>query len=397
MEPINQTGLQQMQSYLVQLRRQLHQFPEVGNRLPATSRLVAQELTRMGIAYVQPHPDGGIVADIQGIEPGKTVALRADMDGLPIQEQTGLPFSSQNGGYMHACGHDAHMAMLLGAARLLLEHQNEFAGTVRLLFQPGEEMAAGAREMIDAGCLEGVDAIFGMHIGTLLGGAYPSGTLIVPEGCCMASFDRFVLNISGFGCHGSSPEKGVDPIQIAAHVVLGLQSIISREIPASQAGVLSFGRIQGGSQYNLIPGQVELEGTTRALNQQVRMKLAQRLEEISSGIAAAFGGRCQCTMHWGAPALVNDKRSAKLAASALKQALPQTPVVEHIDAPNMGGEDFAYYLEHIPGAYLFLSTYAPEKSSAFPHHNEKFDIDESVLWEGSEAYAAIARHFLQEG
>lgn len=388
------TQRRQLQEHVQNLRRQLHQIPEVGTKLPATSRFVTEQLGRLGISYVQTGPDGGLFADIQGHAPGKTVALRADMDALPIAEETGLPFSSHNTGCMHACGHDAHTAMLLGAAKLLHERRGQFKGTVRLMFQSGEEIAKGAKELIAAGCMDGVDAVFGMHIGTLLGDKYPSGTLIVPSGCCMASFDRFTLDISGFGCHGSSPEKGIDPINIAAHIVLALQAVISREIPAAQAAVLSFGKIQGGSQYNLIPGQVELEGTTRALRPEVRTQLARRLEEISYSVASAFHGTCQCTMDWGAPPVVNDAGMAGLAADALREACPDCAVVERIDSANMGGEDFAYFLEHAPGAYLFLSSFAPEKGAGFPHHNSKFDIDESVLWEGSAAYAAIAMRFL---
>lgn len=391
---MNAAERETLQAYIVRIRRALHQIPEVGNRLPETGRLVAGELDRLGVPYVQPHPGGWIMADISGSAPGKMVALRADMDGLPIQEQTGLPFSSRHPGYMHACGHDAHMAMLLGAARLILSRREEFSGTVRLLFQPGEEIAQGARELIDDGRLADVDGVFGMHIGTLLGGQYPSGTIIVPDGCCMASFDRFSLKIRGFGCHGSSPEKGVDPILIASHVVLALQAIVSREIPAAQAAVVSLGRICGGSQYNLIPGEVELEGTTRALNQEVRKKLARRVEEISSSVAAAFGGQCQCTVCWGAPPLINNAGLSRLAACAVRERLPDIPVVTHIDNPNMGGEDFAHFLEHVPGAYLFLSTYDREKGTDIPHHNECFNVDESVLWEGSAAYASIALRFL---
>lgn len=386
----------ELQSYVVSLRRELHKIPETGVALPETGRFVTRELERLGIPYTQPNPGGGIWAEIKGGAPGKTAALRADMDALPIDEKTELPFSSRNPGYMHACGHDAHTAMLLGAARVLAGEREGLKGSVRLLFQTGEEIAKGARELIDAGALEGVDGIFGMHIGTLFGEKYPSGTILVPPGCCMASFDRFTLTISGFGCHGSSPEKGVDPIYIAGHVVLALRGLAAREIPAARAAVVSLGRIQGGRQYNLIPGQVELEGTTRALDQETRMKLARRLEEVSSGIAAAFGGHCRCEMDWGAPALTNDGRCAALAAEALRRDLPGVPVEDRLDAPNMGGEDFAYYLERVPGAYLFLSTYSSEKGTDFPHHNERFDVDESKLWEGSAAYAAIARRFLEE-
>lgn len=390
MLPLTPTEQNDLQRYVVALRRELHQIPELSTHLPATSSRVAQALTDLGIPFRQAVPNGSIIADIDGGRPGKTVALRADMDGLQIEEKTGLPFASRHPGHMHACGHDAHTAMLLGAAKLLWNRRTDLSGRVRLLFQSGEENFQGALQLIDAGALEGVDAIFGMHIGTLLGGKYPSGTVIVPDGGCMAAFDRFTLTIRGFGCHGSSPEKGIDPINIAAHVILSLQAIVAREIPAAQPAVLSLGRIQGGQQYNLIPSEVVLEGTTRSLNQELRLKLARRIQEISSATAAAFGGSCQCEMDWGAPPVINHPDMARLAADAIRQAIPDTPVVTHIESSNMGGEDFAHYLQRVPGAYFFLSTYDEEKGTHLPHHNERFDVDESVLWHGSTAYTAAA-------
>lgn len=395
MLPLTPTEQNRLQDYVVTLRRQLHQIPELGTHLPATSQHIADELTALGIPFQRTIADGSIVAVMEGGCPGKTVALRADMDGLGITEQTGLPFSSKHPGCMHACGHDAHAAMLLGAAKLLWEDRQELPGRVKLLFQSGEEHFQGARQLIEAGAMDEVDAVFGVHIGVLLGDKYPSGTFIVPDGGCMAAFDRFTLTIKGFGCHGSSPEKGVDPINIAAHVILSLQAIVAREIPAVQPAVLSLGRIQGGAQYNLIPTEVVLEGTTRALDQEIRMKLARRIEEIASATAAAFGGSCQCEIDWGAPPVINDPDMAALAAQAISQAIPDSTVVTHIDSSNMGGEDFAFYLQQAPGAYFFLSTHNPEKGTHIPHHNERFDIDEDVLWRGSAAYAAIARHLLR--
>lgn len=390
---MNENGNTELQEYVLKLRREFHQIPELGTQLSETSRLVMCELDRLGIPYIQPRPNGGIIAEIKGGAAGKTVALRADMDALPIEEKTGLPFSSRHKGCMHACGHDAHIAMLLGAAKELQTTCSGFSGTVRLLFQTGEEIAKGAREMIEDGCLEGVDAIFGMHIGTLLGEKYPTGTLVIPNGCCMASFDRFVLRVKGYGCHGSSPEKGTDPILIASHIVLALQSIVSREIPAAVPAVLSLGKIVGGEQYNLIPDEVILEGTTRSLTPDVRQKLVERLEKIAAHTAEAYGGQCQCSIDWGAPPLINDAGLSALAVQAIRQMLPEIQVVDRIDNPNMGGEDFAHYLEHTKGAYLFLSTFSQEKGTDIPHHNEKFTIDESVLWEGSAAFAAIAQRF----
>lgn len=390
MQPLTAAEQAALQSYVVSARRALHQIPEVGTCLPATSAYIARELSALGIPFQFIAPNGSILAAIQGGRSGQTIALRADMDGLLIPEQTGLPFSSRHPGCMHACGHDAHAAMLLGAAKLLWERRQSLSGTVRLLFQSGEETVQGAKELIACGGLDGVEAIYGMHIGVLLGGEYPSGTFIVPDGPCMAAIDRFTLTVRGFGCHGSSPEKGVDPINIAAHIVLALQSIVAREIPAAQPAVLTLGSIQGGAQYNLIPSEVVMEGSIRSLDPEIRVKLSRRMEEVAAATAAAFGGSCQCAVEWGAPPVINTPALAAQAAQSIRQLLPDSPVVTHLDRPNMGGEDFAFYLQQVPGVYFFLSTFNPDKGTDVPHHNERFDIDEDMLWRGSAAYAAIA-------
>ena len=237
-----------LQEYIVGLRRDLHQIPEIGLDLPETSAYVATELDKIGIPYVRSEKDSGIIATIQGGKPGKTVCLRADMDALPITEETGLPFTSKHVGCMHACGHDSHTAMLYGAGKVLWAHRAEIAGTVRLMFQTSEEQSRGAELMIENGGVDGADAVFGTHIGTILDKAIPTGTFIVSSGCCMAAFDKFVIKVNGKGCHGSTPEKGIDPVNIAAHIVLALQAITTRELNATRPLVLTIGKIQGGSQ-----------------------------------------------------------------------------------------------------------------------------------------------------
>ncbi|MBR5474616.1 MAG: amidohydrolase, partial [Lachnospiraceae bacterium] len=233
----------EMQEYIVALRRDLHKIPEVGYHLPKTAAYVAKELDRLEIPYRLSEKDSSIIADIEGGKPGKCIALRADMDALPITEETGLPFSSLHKGQMHACGHDSHMAMLLAAARVLKAHQADLTGRVRLIFQTAEEQSRGAEVVLENGGMEGVDAVFGTHVGTIVDKNIPAGKFIFNPACCMASFDKFVIKIKGTGCHGSTPEKGVDPINIAAHIILSLQAVNSREIAATKPAVLTIGQI----------------------------------------------------------------------------------------------------------------------------------------------------------
>ena len=269
-----------LHNYIVKLRRDLHQIPEVGLNLPKTAKYVTNVLDELAIPYVKSQKDSSIIATIQGGKPGKTLALRADMDALPILEDTGVCYASRHAGCMHACGHDTHMAMLLGAAKVLKAHQAELHGTVRLLFQTAEELAMGAEIVVEEGGVDNVDAVFGTHIGTIIDKTIPSGTVIVTPGCCMASFDKFIVKVKGVGCHGSTPEKGVDPVNIAAHIVLSLQAINSREFSATCPVVLTIGSIHGGSQYNIIPGEVTIEGTIRCLEESVRQRIARRIGEM---------------------------------------------------------------------------------------------------------------------
>ncbi len=383
-----------MQDELVKIRRDLHKIPEAGLILPKTRAYVIAALEEMGIPYVLSQKDSGIIATIEGGQPGKTVALRADMDALPILEDTGVDYASEHEGFMHACGHDCHTAMLLGAAKALKAHQAELKGNVRLLFQTAEELAKGSSVLIEEGAMEGADSVFGIHIGTIISKDIPAGTVICTPGCCMASYDRFIINVKGVGCHGSTPEKGVDPVNIAAHIVLALQAINAREFNACVPVVLTIGSIHGGQQYNIIPEEVTIEGTIRALDADVRQQLARRMGEISAATAAAFGGTATLEMDWGAPPVVNDAQMAALGVSAAVEVLGEDMVISHVDHPNMGGEDFAYYLEKAPGAFMFLSSANPEKKTDIAHHNPKFNVDEDVFWIGSAVYAAVAEKYL---
>ena len=383
----------ELNDYLVSIRRNLHQIPELSTDLPKTQAAVCAELDKLGIEYKKNNADSGIIGIIKGGKPGKTILLRADMDALHITEQTGLPFASTNG-CMHACGHDAHAAMLLGALKVINKNKDKLNGNVKFVFQTGEETCKGAKIAIKEGVLDGVDAVFGMHIGSILDPKIPSGTFIVIPGCCMASYDRFILKVKGTGCHGSTPEKGVDPVTIASHIVISLQEVIAREIAAPSPAVITIGKIGGGFAYNVIPNEVEIEGTTRAFDDGVRQFMAKRIGEISSSVAATFRGSCDYEMDWGAPPVINDAEMAKLAGNAAIRVLGAENVQTSRPSPNMAGEDFAYYLAERPGAFMFLSSSDPAKHTDIPHHNPKFDVDEDVLHQGSAVFVAIVEDFL---
>lgn len=385
---------EKLQDYIVGLRRDLHRIPETGTDLPKTQAYICAELDRLGVSYAKNKGDSGIIGEIKGGKPGKTVLLRADIDALPIHEETGLPFASEHEGRMHACGHDTHAAMLIGALKVLNEHRKELSGNVKFVFQTAEEISKGSQIAIKEGVMDGVDAVFGIHIGSILGASLPSGTISVVPGCCMASFDRFVLTVKGNGCHGSTPEKGVDPVTIACNIVLSLQEVIAREIAGTKPAVLTVGMINGGFAYNIIPSEVKIEGTIRAVEESVRRQLAKRIEEISKNIAAAFRGSVDFFMDWGAPPVINDEKMAALAAKAAAKVLGEERVVTTQDAPNMGGEDFAYYLAKKPGAFMFLSSADAAKHTDVPHHNPKFMVDEDVFCKGSAVFVSIVEDFL---
>lgn len=383
-----------IQEDLVAMRRDLHRIPELGINLPKTRDYVTAKLDELGISYKLSDKDSGVIATINAGKPGKVIALRADMDALPILEATGLPFSSEHEGCMHACGHDAHMTMLLGAAKVLNEHKDELNGEIRLLFQTGEEVSKGAPIIIENGGIEGADAVFGTHIGSIIDRTIPAGKFIICPGPVMASFDRFIIKVKGVGCHGSTPEKGIDPVNVAAHIVIGLQAINAREFNANVPVVVTIGQIHGGAAYNAIPSEVVLEGTTRAFDAGVREKIAERIGEIAKYTAKGFGAEAEFEMDWGAPPVINDKGMAEFAAEAVGEVVGAENIITHRDAPNMAGEDFAYYLQKVPGAFMFLSSATPEKGTDIAHHNPKFDVDEDVLWMGSAGFVNITEKFL---
>lgn len=379
---------------IISNRRNLHKIPELGLELPKTSAYVMEQLDLMGIEYEFYEDITAVVGLIRGAKSGRTIALRADMDGLPIMEETGLEFASENNN-MHACGHDAHTAMLLGAAKVLNDMKSELQGNVKLLFQPGEEFPGGAKPMIEIGALKNpeVDAVIGMHAG-IINPTVPKGSIGIGYGALMASMDRFYVKVKGRGGHGAYPQNTIDSISIACEIVGAINKIVSREVSATEPAVLSVTRITGGFNQNILPDDVEIEGTTRATNEDVRMHLAKRIEEIARGIASSFGADIEFVMDFKYPVLINNPEfTEKFKTSALK-LLPEENIIT-IDKPIMGGEDMAEFLREVPGTYFFLANPKLDQNP-YPHHNSKFDVDESLFYLGSSLFVQAVIDFLNE-
>ncbi|MFY0779374.1 amidohydrolase [Peribacillus simplex] len=365
----------ELEKRLISIRRHLHQYPELSNEEFETTKSIQKWLGEEGIEIRNTGLKTGVFADIKGGKPGLTVAIRADIDALPIEEQTGLPFASKVKGVMHACGHDFHTAAVIGAAYLLKECQSELNGTVRLIFQPAEESGGGAAHVIKDGQIGDVAAIIGLHNKPNL----PVGTIGIKEGPLMAAVDRFQIVLQGKGSHAAIPHSGKDPIAAAAQLITALQTIVSRNVSPLESAVVSVTRITGGSTWNVIPGDVTLEGTIRTFESTIREEIKDKFYSIVNHIAAAFSQ--EATIGWfpGPPALHNHPAVTEMARrSALGQSL-------HVinPEPSMGGEDFAYYLQHIPGTFAFFGTNGNED-----WHHPAFTIDENSIIK--------AAHFLFE-
>jgi len=383
-----------IQKQLVKWRRHLHQHPETGAEVPETAAFVARRLRALGLEVRTGVGGHGVVATLRGKKPGKTLAIRSDMDGLLVGEETGLSFASKNEGRMHACGHDAHMAMTLGAAQVLSRHRGELSGNVKFLFQPAEEGPGGAKPMIRDGALKNpkVDAVLGMHVGSIWPEAKP-GQVYVSHGAMLACLDRIDVKIQGSGGHGAAPHRAVDPINLACHVVAALQTIVSREVNPAEPAVVTIGKIAGGSAYNVIPGEVVLEGTVRALTRELREFLEKRIEQIIRGVTGAMRGKYEYRYTYGYPPLVNDARFTEEFAEVAREIVGPKNVKE-IPEPSMGGEDMAYFLEAVPGTWFFLAGCNRRKGQVHPHHHPRFDVDEEVLWKGTALLSAMALRWL---
>ncbi|MCD6419883.1 MAG: amidohydrolase [Synergistetes bacterium] len=376
----------ELQDYIVEMRRDFHMHPELKWEEHRTAGVVESELKRYGYD-VKRVVDTGVVAVLHGKKAGSTVALRADMDALPIKEETGLPYASQVEGKMHACGHDAHTAMLLAAAQILSEIRDELEGSVKLVFQPAEEGGWGAERMVTAGVVDDVDAIFGMHIWATM----PSGVIGIKAGALLASVDSFEVSIRGKGGHGAEPYKAIDPIVVAVDLVNAYQKIVTREVAATEPVVISVTTINGGSAFNIVPEEVRMLGTIRTLDEGIREFVVKRMEDIAKGYATAM--RCDATLKLvskPAPPIVND---AELAVFSREVLSDMGEIVEPDVA--MIGEDFSFYGKKTRSMFLLLGTRNEEKGIVYPHHHSKFDVDEDVLYKGSAIHAILAYEYLK--
>ena len=348
-----------------------HRHPELSYEEYETTERIKRELAAAGIEILQIPLKTGVTAIVRGAKPGKTYGLRCDIDALPIEEETDLPYKSKTPGKMHACGHDFHTAAVFGAALLLQERKEELQGTVKILFQPAEESSHGAETVLETGVFSDVTAIFGLHTAAYL----PVGTLGIREGSVMAAVDRFELNITGTGCHGGHPDEGVDTILVAASVIQAFQSIVGRNLNPFHTGVVSVTRINGGNTWNVIPDKVELEGTVRSMEKDDRIFIERRMREIAEHTAAAYGANAELLWYPGPPATVNEK-----AWSAFAQKVAEESGFEVVPQRNStGGEDFAFYLEKIPGCFINVGT-----GVGYPNHHPKFYADEAALTPAAE-------------
>lgn len=388
---VNKTA-QELHRDIIKWRRDLHQVPEIGLELEQTSAYVRARLEELGIPY-HPAAGSGIVGLIKGDHSGPTLALRADMDGLPLKEETGLPFASTNGN-MHACGHDAHTAMLLGAAKMIFSLRSQLKGNVKLLFQPGEEGYFGASRMIEAGCLENpaVDAIAGLHVGQIFP-ELKTGQIGVCEGPILAAATKFEVTVEGASTHGALPHLGVDAITVASEMILSLQKIVSREMDPLNPAVLTIGKIRGGEAHNIITSRVTFSGDFRTLYESDRQFITGRLNELCTATAKANRARAQVTMLGGYPPTVNDPGfTARLIESASEVIGPDNIIA--IKKPNMGTEDMSIYLEKVPGVFFVIFTGNRDKNITYPHHNSRFDVDEDTLWIGPAVFTRLALDYL---
>lgn len=365
-----------LEQKLTDFFEELHSHPELSYEEYETTERIKRELHAAGIEILQTPLKTGVVAIIRGAQPGKTYGLRCDIDALPIMEETELPYKSEIPGKMHACGHDFHTASVIGTALLLQERKEKLHGNVKILFQPAEESSHGAETVLQTGILSDVEAIFGLHTAAYL----PVGTLGIRTGSVMAAVDRFELNITGTGCHGGHPDEGVDTILVAASVIQALQSIVGRNLNPFHTGVVSVTRIHGGNTWNVIPDKVELEGTVRSMDKEDRVFIEKRMRGIAENTAAAYGAKAELLWYPGPPATVNEETWSAFAEDVAKECgyevVPQRN--------STGGEDFAFYLEKIPGCFINVGT-----GVGYPNHHPQFYADEAALAPAAEYFARL--------
>lgn len=383
--------IKEVEPEVVELRRDFHRFPETGFEEERTAGVIIDNLKKMGVEVKKGIAKTGVIGLIKGKKEKPVIALRADMDALTITEQNQIPYASREEGKMHACGHDAHVAILLGVARVLSQIKDHLPGQVKLIFQPAEEGPGGAWPMIEEGALKepDVDVILGLHVWMEL----PVGTIGVKAGPAFAAVDEFDLTLTGRSSHGARPQDGIDTIIVAANLINALQSIVSRNIDPIDSAVITIGKIEGGYRRNIIADRVRLEGTCRSLTPEVRDRLEKRLKEVIKGVCSSYGCEYELVYRREYPPLINDGRITDRVKRVAEDILGKERVIE-IEKPTLGGEDFAFFLQKVPGSFFLVGARNEEKGITAPHHNPYFNIDEDCLAIGVEVLVKTVLDFL---
>ena len=376
----------------VELRRRIHQQPELSMEEKETSALVREKLREYGISIAELPLETGVIGVLAGERPGRTILLRADMDALPVEERSGLPFASEKKGVCHSCGHDIHTAALLLAARVLGGIKKDLAGTVLFLFQPAEEKLNGSQSVIESGLFEKYhpDFAVGLHCWPDL----PAGTVGVRSGSFMASSDSVSLTVKGRGGHGAHPHKSVDPITAAAYILAELQTVVSRSVAPLEAAVLTMGRIEGGTAANVIPDTVTMEGTVRTVSRETRALMEEKIRQIACHGAEALGASCEVEYKRGVPAVICDPAVVERIRKAAAEELGSENVVT-LETPSMGSEDFARYLELVPGAMFRIGTASEDPATRLPLHNGGIRFDERAVLAGAVTFGRLAAEYLR--
>ena len=376
--------VQSIKESIITNRRDFHMYPELGFKEIRTSKIIAEKLSSYNLDVQTEVGKTGVVATLKGNSKGKTIALRADMDALPIQETGDLPYKSVNDGVMHACGHDGHISMLLGAAKILSSMKDKINGTIKFIFQPAEEGGGGARYMIEDGVLEGVDEIYGAHLWNY----QEYGTIGVKPGPIMAAADIFEITINGKGGHGAAPQGTKDAVVIASHLIQTMQTIVGRNTNPIESTVVTIGQINGGYNFNIIADSVILKGTTRAYTEDNRNLIKCRLQEIIQGTEKMFGAKIQLDYKDGYPPVVNDVEVTNNLYNVAKSIVGENVIPPYL---SMGGEDFSYFANKVPGCFFFLGTAPKDREPmSTPQHCSHFDIDEDAMLTGTSIFVQTA-------
>ena len=370
---------------IVKIRRELHRFPEMGNSEFRTTKIIMNCLDKWGVKYER-LLETGVVATVEGAKGGKTVALRADIDALPIEEKTELPFSSQNEGRMHACGHDIHTAVLLGTAKILSENKDKFCGKVKLIFEPDEELLGGAERLIEKGAMKDVSAVFGLHVRPEL----PKGHVQVKYGKSYAAADVFEVDVIGKSVHGAEPQKGIDALLIASHIVTALQTVVSRNLAPTESAVLSVCTFNAGTVCNQIAGKAAFGGIMRSLGKETREKLKSLLTSTAMGIAESMGAKCEVRIRESYPGITNDNEMTAFLKECAEDILGKENVSVS-DTPLMTSEDFGFYLNEAPGSFYHVGC-----ECDYPLHSDRFNPDESAILKGMLVDLKAVSEFLNQ-